>query len=98
MSKLPVVVVGGGIGGLAVATYVARAGRPVVVYERAANLGGRAQSRSRGEFRFNLGPRALFRGGRGAAVPHGLGVSVTGRSARSRRTVAFLGGRCPTVS
>lgn len=97
MSKLPVVVVGGGIGGLAVATYVARAGRPVVVYERAANLGGRAQSRSRGEFRFNLGPRALFRGGRGAAVLHELGVSVTGGTPRSSGALALRCGRCLTL-
>jgi len=94
MKLCPVVIVGGGIGGLAVATYLSRAGRPVVVYEKASHLGGRAHTRSRGKFRFNLGPHALFRGGSGAVVLRELGISVTGGMPNGSGAIAFRGGRC----
>ena len=36
------VVVGGGVGGLAAAAYLGRAGKSVVLFEKASALGGRA--------------------------------------------------------
>ena len=73
-----VAVVGGGLGGLAAATYAARAGRSVVLCEKASALGGRAATTAAGEFRFNLGPHALYAGGPGAAVLRELGVAFHG--------------------
>jgi phytoene dehydrogenase-like protein len=73
-----VVVVGAGLAGLAAATYVARAGRTVVLFEKSRTLGGRAVTQIKDEFRFNLGPHALYRRGHGAQVLHELGVPFSG--------------------
>jgi phytoene dehydrogenase-like protein len=69
-----VVVIGGGLGGLAAATYLARAGLDVTVFERSRSLGGRAATHVREGFHFNLGPHALYRRGEGAQVLHELGI------------------------
>ncbi|WP_010541100.1 phytoene desaturase family protein [Dietzia alimentaria] len=52
----PVVVVGGGIAGLATAALLAREGRDVTLVEACDEVGGRAGSWSRGGFRFDTGP------------------------------------------
>lgn len=75
-----VIVIGGGLAGLAVAAYTARAGRSVLLCEKAASLGGRAATTAAGEFRFNLGPHALYRGGPATQVLGELGVAVRGRT------------------
>lgn len=51
-----VVIVGGGIGGLASAALLAREGHDVVLLERNAEVGGRAGSWERDGFRFDTGP------------------------------------------
>jgi phytoene dehydrogenase-like protein len=79
MRRTDVVVVGGGLAGLAAAVYLARGGAKVAVFEKAAEAGGRARTRAHEAFRFNLGPHALYRAGEGLAVLGELGVSVTGR-------------------
>jgi len=73
-----VIVVGGGIAGLAASIYLARGGRTVTLFERRANLGGRAVTHLRHGFRFNLGPHAFYLGGPGAQVLRELGVPVVG--------------------
>src|SRR5260221_7877061 len=73
-----VAVVGGGLGGLAAATYAARGGSSVVLCEKASALGGRAVTTQVGEFRFNLGPHALYAGQHGIAVLRELGVPFSG--------------------
>ena len=81
------VVVGGGLGGLAVATYLARGGRRVRLFEKGHEVGGRARThvvaaksgdRDAHVFSLNQGPHALYRGGRGIAVLRALGVSIRG--------------------
>src|SRR5918912_1963608 len=72
-------VVGGGVAGLAAATFVARQGRRVKLFEQSHALGGRARTRTQDGFYFNVGPHALYRGGRGIQVLRELGVTVSGQ-------------------
>ncbi|HEX4400541.1 MAG TPA: phytoene desaturase family protein [Galbitalea sp.] len=51
-----VVIVGGGIGGLASAALLARAGHAVTLLEAHSSLGGRAGNWEKGGFRFDTGP------------------------------------------
>ncbi len=80
LAESDIVVVGGGLAGLAAAALVARGGRSVTVCEKAPELGGRAATHAAGEFRFNLGPHALYRAAEGAAVLRELGVAFTSGS------------------
>src|ERR1051326_4354503 len=73
-----VIVIGGGIAGLAASIYLARGGRRVTVFERRPQLGGRAVTHLRRGYRFNLGPHAFYRGGPGAQVCRELGIPVRG--------------------
>src|SRR3954451_8547668 len=73
-----VVVVGGGLAGLAASIYLARAGKSVTIFERRRYLGGRAVTHIRRGFRFNLGPHALYRTGGAARVLRELGVPIRG--------------------
>jgi phytoene dehydrogenase-like protein len=76
------VVVGGGLGGLAAAALAARRGLSVTLFERARGLGGRAVTHRTGDFRFNVGPHALYAQGRGVTVLRDLGVAFAGRKPR----------------
>jgi|SRR5579864_2859292 len=69
-----VVVVGGGLAGLAAATYLARGGARVTVLEKAASAGGRAITDSPNGYALNRGAHALYTGGPASAVLHELGV------------------------
>jgi phytoene dehydrogenase-like protein len=73
-----IAVVGGGLAGLAAATYLGRAGRQVTLFEKSRALGGRAATHAKGEFRFNIGPHALYRGGPGIKILRELGVPFSG--------------------
>ena len=75
-----VIVVGGGIAGLAAAAYVGRAGNSVSLFERSSQIGGRAITNEMAGFRFNLGPHALYKNGPAAAVLAELGVRYTGKT------------------
>jgi len=84
------VVIGGGIAGLASATFAAREGLQVMLLEGAAEVGGLARTTERDGFRLNLGPRALYPAA--AHILAELGVPYTG----SRPTLAgyvLAGGR-----
>ena len=74
-----VIVIGGGMAGLAAAAFVARYGKKVRLFEQSHALGGRAQTRQQEGFYLNLGPHALYRGGRGMEVLRELGVHPRGR-------------------
>jgi phytoene dehydrogenase-like protein len=81
-----VVIVGGGIAGLAASVYLARAGKSVTIFERRRTLGGRAVTQLRHGYRFNLGPHAVYRGGAGSTVYRELGVPIRGGSPPSDGT------------
>ncbi len=72
-----ILIVGGGLAGLAAALHAARGGARVIVLERARNAGGRALTRVNADgVRFNLGPHALYASARARLAD--LGVEVTG--------------------
>ena len=89
MSK-NVVVVGGGLAGLAASIILARGGRTVTVFEKRRYLGGRAITQLRRGYRFNLGAHAFYRHGAGASVLRELGVPVRGALAKPK-AIALTG-------
>jgi phytoene dehydrogenase-like protein len=94
-----VVIVGGGLAGLAASIYLARGGRTVTLFEKRRALGGRAITNLRQGYRFNLGAHAFYRGGAGAAVYRELGIPVRGQVPKPR-ALAILGDeefRLPTT-
>ncbi|HSQ18746.1 MAG TPA: FAD-dependent oxidoreductase, partial [Blastocatellia bacterium] len=56
-----------------------RYGKKVRLFEQSHALGGRAQTRQQEGFYLNIGPHALYRGGRGIEVLRELGVHPRGR-------------------
>jgi phytoene dehydrogenase-like protein len=90
------VVIGGGLGGLAAATYLARAGRAVILFEK-AGVGGRATTHTKKGFCFNLGAHALYRGGPAMQVLAELGVSFQGRTPSTSRGFAIRAGKTHTL-
>ena len=86
-----VVIVGGGLAGLAAAIYLARGGRTVTVFEKRRYLGGRAVTHLRHGYRFNLGAHALYRTGAAASVLRELSIPVRGRVPK-QRGAALLNG------
>jgi protoporphyrinogen oxidase len=60
VSRGPVVVLGGGVAGLAAGYYLSRAGFPVTVVERAPVLGGLCGSFQAGGFTLDHGPHKLY--------------------------------------
>lgn len=74
-----VIVIGGGVAGLAAATLIARSGKIVRLFEQSHALGGRAQTKVQDGFYLNVGPHALYRGGRGIEVLRQLGIEPRGR-------------------
>ncbi len=87
-----VVVAGGGLAGLAAATYLARAGQRVVLFEKARQVGGRAMTRATGGFHLNMGPHALYRSGQAELVLRELGVTYSGRKVSTAGALAMRDG------
>ena len=77
-ARADVIIVGGGLAGLAAATYLARAGRSLTLFEQAAVVGGRARTRKQGAFSLNQGAHALYLDGPAEQVLHELGVPYSG--------------------
>lgn len=69
-----VVVVGGGLAGLAAATYLARGGARVTLLEKSASPGGRAITDRSDGYALNRGAHALYSGGPASSVLDELGV------------------------
>src|SRR5262245_22731202 len=91
-TTVDVSVVGGGLGGLAAATYLARAGQSVVLCEKASTLGGRAATTVMEPFHFNLGPHALYAGSHGIAILRELGVDFSGAKPSASGAFAYARG------
>ncbi|GHO97413.1 dehydrogenase [Reticulibacter mediterranei] len=72
-----VIVVGGGMTGLAAAIYLARAGKSVTLFEKAASLGGRAATSNHDGYLFNRGIHGLYTGGATEEVLNELGITYT---------------------
>ena len=77
-ARTDVIVVGGGLAGLAAAANLARAGRSVTLFEQAVAVGGRAWTRKQGAFSLNQGAHALYLGGPAEQVLHELGIPYSG--------------------
>ena len=90
----PVVVIGGGITGLAAAHRLRRNGVPVLVIERETRLGGKILTEHRGGFVIEGGPDAFL-----SSKPHGrelcaeLGVDLIGSNQDVRRAFVMRDGR-----
>ena len=95
--RLAVAVVGGGLAGLAAAAALARAGRSVAVFEKAATAGGRARSLTRDGFVLNQGPHALYLAGAGRRMLGELGVRSAGGVARGSGGFALRRGQRHTL-
>ena len=96
-SQAPVVVIGGGLSGLIASTRLAAAGVPVVLLEKASSPGGRAASRHKQGFVFNLGPHGLYRLGHLQKVLKNLGVEVRGGVPGATGGFIVLNGRRHTL-
>jgi phytoene dehydrogenase-like protein len=82
-----VAVVGGGLSGLAAATYLARGGRSVILFEKSSHAGGRAITQDRHGFLFNLGAHAVYEKSAGAEVLNELGIEFSAGEPRDVRAV-----------
>jgi phytoene dehydrogenase-like protein len=96
-SQAPVVVIGGGLSGLIASTRLAAAGVPVVLVEKTSSLGGRASSRHKQGFVFNLGPHGLYRLGHMQKALRELGVEVRGGVPGANGGFVVLNGRRHTL-
>lgn len=92
MESADIVVVGGGLAGLAAAALAARAGMSVALLEKAASVGGRARSRQADGFVLNQGPHALYRHGAAARVLDALGIVPRGGKPPAAGSLAWAGG------
>lgn len=78
-SYADIIIVGGGLSGLAAATYAARSGRSVMLFEKASEPGGRAITKQRNGFSMNLGAHALYYQTEAGEVLRELGIAYSGK-------------------
>jgi phytoene dehydrogenase-like protein len=88
-----IVVVGGGLAGLAAAAVAARSGAAVTLFEKAGTPGGRAATQVRDGVALNQGPHALYRGGAAMAVLRSLDIEPRGGTPSASGGHAIQGGR-----
>lgn len=87
-----VIVIGGGVAGLAAAAFAARSGKRALVLEQSHALGGRARTKQQDGFHLNIGAHALYRGGRGIEILNELGVEIKGHMPSVSGAFAVKGG------
>jgi phytoene dehydrogenase-like protein len=86
--RTDVIIIGGGVAGLAAAALLARQGKSVRLLEQSAALGGRARTREQDGFFLNIGAHALYRAGRGIEVLRELGIEPKGKVAATANAYA----------
>jgi phytoene dehydrogenase-like protein len=91
LTQTDVVVIGGGLAGLSVACYLARAGVAVTLFEKASELGGRASTQVYDGYYFNRGAHALYCGGAAELVLQELGITYS--SGQPRKVFLLKQGR-----
>ena len=87
-----VIIVGGGLAGLAAGAFCARPGLRVKVLERAAELGGRARTDRESGYAFNQGGHTLYVAGACARIVGELGVSFSGGRSPGKGLLALARG------
>lgn len=92
-----VLIVGGGLAGLTAATFLARAGRSVKLFEKASSLGGRAATQTKNDFHFNLGPHALYRASHAKKILDELGIAFSGNMPNASGGFAIAQGKKHTL-
>jgi len=85
------------VSGLVAATSIAKSGRPVVLLEKASTLGGRAATREKHGFLFNLGPHALYREGEFLRTLRSFGIEPRGAVPGGNGGFAIYGGQLHTL-
>lgn len=78
MGHYDVAIIGGGLAGLTASIYLAKAGRSVVVMEKANQLGGRGLTVNKSGASLNLGVHALYQDGAAEAILRELGIKLKG--------------------
>jgi phytoene dehydrogenase-like protein len=91
------IVIGSGVAGVIAATSIAKAGTKVVLLEKASTFGGRAATRDRHGFHFNLGPHALYREGELRRTLQSLGIDPKGAIPGANGGFAVHQGRLHTL-
>lgn len=88
-SMWDVVIIGAGVAGLTASIYLAKAGKSVLLLDRASQIGGRAASTEMAAARVNLGPHALYRSA--LTILQEVGVKPQGASAKPPGQLLFKG-------
>ena len=87
------VVIGGGLAGLTAANALAGPGIKVALFEQSAQLGGRARTHQENGYSLNLGPHALYRGGRAARTFREWCIPFSGGLPPTASRAYFVRGR-----
>jgi phytoene dehydrogenase-like protein len=90
-TQTDVAIIGGGLAGLSAACYLARAGVGVRLFEKAAELGGRAATQTYDGYQINRGIHALYTGGALEDGLNELGIQYSGHT--PTRVFGLRGGK-----
>ncbi|WP_088043273.1 NAD(P)/FAD-dependent oxidoreductase [Bacillus sp. EAC] len=85
-------VIGGGLSGITAAIYLAKAGKSVIVFEKAKKLGGMAQTTNKDGALFNFGPHAMYEGGGALQILNELNCIPKGGYAPKGRLIGIWQG------
>ncbi|GAE29656.1 phytoene desaturase family protein [Alkalihalobacillus hemicellulosilyticus] len=84
-----IIIIGGGLAGYVAANYLAKANLSILILEKSKEIGGRARTINKNGYLFNLGPHALYRKGKAAAILQDLSIELKGRSPAVGGTILY---------